>query len=307
MSIALHHPEVGYYAGESERIGRQGDFITSPEVSASFGECLALQVTEMDRLLGGGPFTLVELGAGSGRLAEDMLRTFAGSDLSSRLTVILVEHGRRMGLQQRRRLEGCHGAVRVVHAGSLAEASDLVGGGIEGAIVSNELFDALPVHRVVRRQGSLLEAHVTLSREDPPRFETVLLPVDDPALLEYSVRYGVAGEEGMEAEIGLEALRLIREIAQCLRRGFHLAVDYGHSARELYSSLHSRGTLLAYSRHTANEDFFERVGQQDMTSHVNFSALIDQGRLLGLHTAGLTSQDRFLVSFGLAEKIVRLA
>lgn len=308
MDQALHHPSLGYYARGPERLGPGGDFITSPEISAAFGECLASQIAEMDRLLGREPFTLVELGAGSGRLAEDILSAFASGaagDLPERLTLLLVERSERMR-GANHRLEGHPGARRVLTAASLEEATRAVGGGIRGAVISNEFFDALPTHIVARRDGRLHELLVGLASSGD-RLAPVHRLVEDADLLAYAERYRVAPEEGMEAEICLEALTQLRRIALCLERGFHLCVDYGHPADELYSGRRPRGTLLAYRRHTVSEEFLERVGEQDLTAHVNFTALIEEGREAGLDSAGLTTQDRFLISLGLAGRIAQLA
>jgi SAM-dependent MidA family methyltransferase len=314
MALALYHPDKGYYAARAGRIGRRGDFITSPEVSPAFGGCIALQLIEMDRQLGSGPFTLVELGAGSGRLAGDILSGLAAdpmTDLPSRLTLILVETSPALREESKTRLDGHGGARRILSAGSLDEAVERAGGAIGGAVISNELFDALPVRIVRRAGGQLLEKCVDVARDAEPgsgcRLVETLMPVEDTALLAYAERYGVAREEGTETEVGLQAARLVRQIATGLERGFHLAIDYGYEAEELYSPARSRGTLLAYWRHRTNEEVLERVGEQDLTAHVNFSALIDEGRAGGLETAGLTTQDRFLLAFDLADRIEKLA
>lgn len=312
MHLALNHPAYGYYSTGPERIGRSGDFITSPEVSAVFGECIAAQILEMDRLLDGGPLTLVELGPGTGRLAEDILTALRAGDRGTgaadrvvqRLTFILVESSAGLRAAQRARLEDRAGGTHIAWARAVEEAVALAGGKIRGVVLSNEFFDVLPVHVVVRREGTLYEKHVGISDD---AFDEVLVPVGPGELLDYATRYGVAPADGMEAEIGLEAMRVAGVIADGLEAGFHMAIDYGDEAKTLYSRLRPRGTLLSYSGHRTNERFLDRPGMQDITAHVNFTALIDAGQARGLRTAGLTTQDRFLLAFGIADRIATLA
>ena len=316
-ALALHDPETGYYARGPERLGPAGDFLTSPEVSAGFGACLAIQVAEMDRLLGHpDPFTLVELGSGGGRLATDLLAGFAASapDLARRFVLVLVDASPGMRTAARARLADRIEERRLLFAESLDEAVERPGP-FEGAIVSNEFYDALPVHLVTRQEGALQEVFVDIDPKgdpdgnggsEPARFIRVLRPVDDPRLSAYARRYGVAEAEGSEGEIGLEALAQIRSAARALRRGFHMAVDYGDEAPRLYRT-RPRGTLLAYREHRTSEDVLDRPGDQDITAHVNFTALMDEGAACGLATTGRTSQDRFLVALGLADEIAALA
>ena len=313
MSAALHDPETGYYTRGRARIGTGGDFITSPEVSSGFGSRLAVQIAEMDRLLGSPDrFTLVELGAGSGRLAADLLDVFASDpragDLARRLTFVAVETSPGMRRAQEELLAGRAGASRVHAVESIEAAAALAGGRITGVFLSNEFYDALPVHLIVREAGGLQEVFVGLADGpgEDPRFERVLRPLEDPELIAYANRYGVAPEDGSEGEIGIEARRMVCAVAGALERGFHIAVDYGDEAPRLYR-LRPRGTLLAYSGHRTSEEVLEGAGERDLTAHVNFTALKDAAAESGMATAGLTSQYRFLIALGLADDIATLA
>ena len=165
-----------------------------------------------------------------------------------------------------------------------------------GAVLAVELFDALPVCRVRREQGELLELRVGL--DDEGRLvETEQVPGDD--LREAAMARGAAGEEGTEAEIALGLSTQLECMAGALERGLMLIVDYGDQARHLYSR--PRGTLLAYHRHTTSEAYLERVGDQDLTAHVDFSCLERAAVALGLERLALTTQDRFLVANGILE------
>ncbi len=162
-----------------------------------------------------------------------------------------------------------------------------------GCIFSNELLDALPVHRVVREGGELREIWVNVAGNS---FVEQRGPLSTPALAEYFAAQGIELAEGQQAEAGLEACRWIEDAGRRLGRGFVLTVDYGHPARELYNDRHMRGTLLAYERHRASEDFYRAPGEQDLTAHVNFTALEMWGARAGLETIGVTSQGHFLLA-----------
>jgi len=160
---------------------------------------------------------------------------------------------------------------------------------------SNELLDALPVQRVVMPQGSLREIFVGW---DGTRFTEITGEPSTPALARYFGEQGIALEEGQQAEVGLEACDWIENAGRALERGFVLTIDYGHEAPALYSERHNRGTLLAYREHAVSENTLEAPGEQDLTAHVNFTALDLCGRRAGLARAGLVTQSQFLVALG---------
>jgi len=291
MDLALHDPEDGYYARGPERLGSTGDFFTANDVGTAFGECLARQLLEMDRSLGcPSPFTVIEFGAGRGLLARDVMDALPALDpsLVRRLRYLLLDSSPGM------RDAAAH---RVPEAEVLTPQS--LTGSHAGCIVAVEVFDALPVHRLRRRGGALREIFVDL--EGPGR----LMECDgEPSagVLEIARRYRAAPEEGDEAEIALASIAVLDAMAAAIARGFILVVDYGHSAAELYGPAHRRGTLLAYHRHQWNERYLERVGEQDLTAHVNLSLLQDRAAELGFQRLGQTSQERFLIANGILER-----
>ena len=291
MDLALHDPEDGYYARGPERLGPTGDFITASDAGSAFGECLARQLQEMDRSLGHpSPFTVIEFGAGRGLLARDVLDALLAENpsLARRLRYLLVDRSPGM-----RRLA----AHRVPEAEVLTPQS-LTGSHV-GCIVAVEVFDALPVHRVRRRGRALREILVDL--DDGGRLvESVGDPSED--IMRIASRYGAAREEGDEAEIALPSITLLDAMSEAMARGFILVVDYGYRAAELHGPAHRRGTLLAYHRHRWNERYLERVGEQDLTAHVNLSLLEDRAVELGFRTLGQTSQERFLIANGILER-----
>jgi SAM-dependent MidA family methyltransferase len=288
MELALHHPEHGYYARGPERLGREGDFFTAGDVGPAFGACLARQLVEMDALLGRpAPFRYVEHGAGRGHLARDVLDALAANapGLSARCEVVLVDSSPGMR------------AVSAVRVPSAQVVSRNAAAGGAGCVVAVELLDALPVHRVRRRGSALREVMVGLDGDRLVELEAA----PGEAVRSWADANGAAPADGDEAEVGLALETALSELAASIDRGFVLIVDYGHEARRLFSPAHRRGTLMAYHRHRASEDYLVRVGEQDLTAHVNLTALARAASLLNLETVGITTQSRFLMAHGILD------
>ncbi len=290
MRECLYHPEHGYYS----RVGalRFADYYTSVDVHPIFGRLLARQLAEMWALLGRPePFWAVEAGAGAGRLAGHVLEFAARElrDFYGALRYVAVERS------AARRAAQAAGLASHAAAGHAFSAAELPATIPAGCVFSNELHDALPVHRVVREHGALREIYVGLEGGE---FREQHGPLSTPALAEYFAAQGIELQEGQQAEAGLEACEWIADTGRKLARGFILTVDYGHEAQELYDERHLRGTLLAYQQHRASEDFLRAPGEQDLTAHVNFTALELWGRRAGLARMGLVSQAQFLLALG---------
>ncbi len=294
MRECLYHPQFGYYSRADAR--RFADYYTSVDVHPIFGRLLARQLAQMWEQLGcPSRFHAIEAGAGIGRLAGHILE-FAAQQLPAfyaALQYVAVESS----AARRAR----HGAYIGPHldAGRASSAEALPQAIPAGCVFSNELLDALPVHRVLRENGELREILVDCGRDG---FLERLAPPSTPALAEYFSAQDITLSEGQQAEVGLEACAWIEDVGKRLGRGFVLTIDYGHEARELYNELHMRGTLLAYWRHRAGEDFFRAPGEQDLTAHVNFTALDLAGRRTGLARTGLVSQSSFLLALGRANE-----
>jgi SAM-dependent MidA family methyltransferase len=241
-------------------------------------------------------FWIVEAGAGSGALARNIL-DFAKSefpDFYSALKYVVVERG-----AGRRAM---HEAILGDHliakrCESAAEMPHVIP---EGCILSNELLDALPVHRVTCDKGSLKEILIGVDGEKPNGgiLREQLGPLSTCAIAEYFAAQRIDLADGQQAEAGLEACDWILEVGRRLGRGFVLTIDYGHEAAELYGERHFSGTLLAYREHRVGEDFLAAPGEQDLTAHVNFTALDEWGQRAGLIQTGLVSQSRFLLALG---------
>jgi len=290
MRECLYHPVHGYYSkAESKRFA---DYYTSVDVHPIFARLLARQFAEMWKSLERPEeFALVEAGAGVGRFAAQVLDFCEAKlpDFCGALRYVAVERSasrREQAMMQSRR----HAA-----AGHFTASPEVPARIAAGCIFSNELVDALPVHRVVMDSGAMKEIFVGFR---DGKFVDVLAPLSTCAITEYFAAQNISLREGQHAEAGLEACDWISEIGRRLARGYVLTIDYGHPANDLFDERHMRGTLLAYQNHRASEDFYASPGEQDLTAHVNFTALKSWGGRSGLETAGFTSQTAFLLALG---------
>jgi SAM-dependent MidA family methyltransferase len=290
MRECLYHPVHGYYS-KAESV-RFADYYTSVDMHPIFGRLLARQFAEMWEHLGcPAEFTLVEAGAGVGRLAGHIL-DFCTAKLPafySALGYVAVERSAKRIEQAARRLQ------QHAKTGHFASSIEMPAHIPAGCLFSNELIDALPVHRVTTQNGALREILVGL---DSGQFVDAVAPVSTCAITEYFATQGIPLREGQHAEAGLEACGWITEVGRRLGRGYVVTIDYGHRAAELFDGHHMRGTLLAYHDHRVTEDFYASPGEQDLTVHVNFTALELWGKRAGLDSVGLTSQTAFLLALG---------
>ncbi len=308
MELALYHPQFGYYMRSTppthERIGWRGDFYTSSDVHPILGHALATQAEQMYRLLGQPhPFTIVEMGPGKGLLAKHILTTCEHRYRSffQHLRYVLIDRSPAMREVQRRNL-----APWLDRAALLTWADDLPNvapHSLAGLFFSNELVDSFPVHRVqVTAEGT---KELWVDYRDG-RFSECLKPLSSDTLADHLDRLSPEWPEGYRTEINLRAPDWMKEVAQHLDRGFMLTIDYGHTAQDLYRSDRTHGTFLCYFQQSINEDPFLRVGDQDMTAHVDFSCLATTGEEQGLQTTGFTNQMSFLMGLGVEQMIAKL-
>jgi SAM-dependent MidA family methyltransferase len=297
MEAALYHPQHGYYRSRREKMGREGDYLTSPEVSSVFGVLMGRQLGEMWQAMGmPHRFDVVEAGAGTGLLCRDILRWARGHapDFRDALTYTIVEVSDALVQRQQE---------AVAEEGEDMRWSAELPEGIEGCLLSNELLDSFPVHRVAVRDGELTEVFVGW---DGARFVEELRPPSTPEIAAYFRRLGLLVGEGCRAEVNLAGVQWMARAGRALRRGFVLTFDYGYEAEELYAPWRSDGTLLCFYRHNPSGDPYARLGRQDMTSHVDFTTLRQAGEEAGLQTLGLTPQSEFLANLGIAEALAPL-
>ncbi|MEY4704946.1 MAG: hypothetical protein RL042_1148 [Nitrospirota bacterium] len=309
MELALYHPQYGYYMRQpddanAERIGWSGDFYTSSDVHPILGRAIAAQSRQMDALLGHPtPFTIIEMGAGKGLLARDCLAAIhAGQDdFASRVRYVLIERSPAMQALQRQNLAPWLNQPGLV---TWVEGLDaLAPQSVTGLFFSNELVDAFPVHRIQMAGDQAQELFVDYR---DGRFEECLKPLSTPALDHYLQRLNPAWPDGYRTELNLQALEWMEQVAQRIGRGFVMTIDYGHTAQDLYGPERKNGTFLCYYQQLTGDVPYERIGQQDMTAHVDFTSLATVGAAAGLSVTGFTNQMSFLMGLGVEDMIGQL-
>jgi SAM-dependent MidA family methyltransferase len=289
MEQALYHPAYGYYTSVRHRIGRKGDFYTNVSVGPLYGLILASQLIEMWIHLDQPPhFTIVEQGAEDGQLALDILSALTeespGAAAAIRYTII--EPVARKQQQQRARLEPLF-PDKVTWLPAIAELES-----VTGAFISNELVDAMPVDIIEYRDGNWSELVVTLSGDD---FQFEPAAISRQELAEAVQNIPLPLPSPYRTEVRLAATHWIQDISVRLNRGFVLIVDYGYPRREYYKPERTEGTLSCHSGHRRSDNPFERPGEIDITSHVDFTALAEAASRSGLILAGYTDQHHFMV------------
>ena len=299
MAACLYEPGLGYYTSPGRKVGAEGDFYTSITVHAAFGRVIAREIAQMWRSMGSpAAFTLVECGAGNGRLACDIMDYLAEreQEMFQNLRLVLVEREPSLESAQREMLAAHTDRLAWLSPDEFASGSF----NFSGCLYSNELVDALPVHRVVMTPEGLKEIYVTC--RDGGFAEEAGEP-STPELEAYLERVAVELLPGQQAEINLNAPKWLAAAANALTEGFVLTIDYGHPAAELYTPRRKLGTLLCYYRHQVEENPYIRLGQQDITAHVDFTTLMKCGEELGLQNVWFGEQYRFLLATGLVEEI----
>jgi|Deesub1362A_J573_1020465.scaffolds.fasta_scaffold00027_56 SAM-dependent MidA family methyltransferase len=296
MEMALYYPDIGYYTSKDTEIGKKGDFYTSPHLHPIFGAMLGRQIEEMWGKMGKpADFRIVEIGGGKGYLCKDMLDYLKNREIFRHLSYILVELNPYLMEKQKSMLSEYAGKIDWVS--SIKELKN-----IRGVILSNELLDSMPVH-VIQMQEEPKEVYVTVKEDE---ITETLGQLSTPDILEYLKEFSINLSEGYRTEINLRLKEWLEEISDVLTEGFVITIDYGYPAWDFYSEERTRGTLLCYYKHEFNEKPYENIGKQDITSHVNFSALKKWGEELGLKSIGFCRQGIFLVSLGIDEVITEL-
>jgi SAM-dependent MidA family methyltransferase len=290
MEMALYYPELGYYTSSPEKIGRKGDFFTSSSVTPIFGAMIGKQIEQMWQILGEQPFTIVEYGAGTGLLCSDILLYLKSNrKLYDQISYCIIEKSLALRNTQQLNLQ-----EKVKWYDSIDEI-----GRINGCILSNELIDNFAVHQVVMGD-ELMEVFVDYKTD----FIELLKPASK-ILTNYFLELEVSLPKGFRTEVNLEATKWIQEIATGIQSGYLLTIDYGYISSELYSQSHSAGTVMCYRDHRVNDYPYHYIGEQDITAHVNFSALCHFGGKNGLTCCGLTNQAQFLISLGFKDYLLK--
>jgi SAM-dependent MidA family methyltransferase len=299
MDLVLYHPRYGYYSSGQVSIGAEGDFFTSSSLGADFGQLWAEQFLEIAEILGfPKPFYLVEVGAGLGYFANDVLNYLREKSptLYNSLAYIVIENCQILAEKQKSFLENHH------HVVSWKTWEEIENNSLIGCIFSNELIDAFPVHQVIFCQGKLKEIYLN------NQLQEVIAPLSTNEILEYFELISInISSENYRTEVNLAALDWLKSVANKLKKGFVITVDYGYSAQKYYHPQRHQGTLQCYWQHQRHNDPYRYLGYQDITTHVNFTALEKQGAQVGLETVGFTKQGMALMALGLGDKLAELS
>lgn len=291
MELALYAPGLGYYAAGATKFGSAGDFTTAPELSGLFGRCLARPVRDALLACGG---DMLEFGAGSGKLAADLLLELEKLKALPKRYLILELSAE---LQSRQfdtlAARAPHLMQRVAWLQALPEQFPEK---FTGVMLGNEVLDAMPIHLVARRNGVLMERGVAWCAEG---FVWQEQACNDAALQQAADQ--LALPDDYLIELNLAAPAFIASLAECLQRGLLLFIDYGFGQAEYYHPQRHQGTLMCHYRHHAHGDPFYLPGLQDITAHVDFSAIAEVGSAHGLDLLGYTNQANFLINCGITD------
>ena len=299
MQLALYAPQLGYYSAGNQKFGTGGDFVTAPEISALFGQTLAQQVAQILALSRG---SIMELGAGTGRLAVHLLHALEHLDcLPDQYYILDVsDHLRQVQLEYLQEKLSPQLLRRVVWLNQLPET-------FTGVVLGNEVLDAIPVHMEHTKTQGLCERGVMLAEQgltwsDKPWDDA---PASGQHLFDEITKLSLP--TGYISEFCPTANGLIASLALTLERGVILMIDYGFSASEYYHPQRNLGTLMCHYQHYAHTDPLLNIGLQDITAHVNFSSIAYAGVDNGLQLSGFCSQAQFLMNCGILDLMAQVS
>jgi SAM-dependent MidA family methyltransferase len=286
MELALYAPGLGYYMAGARKLGRDGDFVTAPEISRLFGRTLARQVQQLAEL---GLGEVLEIGAGSGALAADLLLELERlSCVPQRYLILELSPDLRDRSRDTLAARAPHLLERVAWLNQLPPA-------FTGVVIGNEVLDAMPAHVFQREAGGIREMGATIKDGKfawSSRVSEAVPAGMDPSCFP---------AQGYRSEVQFIARAFIRSLGGVLARGVALFLDYGFPRREYYHPQRAGGTLMCHYRHRAHDDPFFLPGLQDITTHLDFTAVADAGREAGLDLLGYTNQAQFLVNCGITD------
>ena len=303
MALALHAPGLGYYSAGSSKFGDAGDFVTAPEISSLFSQCIARQcqqvIVDIDHA------EILEVGAGSGVMGCDILLELERLEcLPEKYSILEISADLRE--RQQKFFE-----QRIPHLLNRVQWLDqLPAKGFSGVVLANELLDAMPVHRFNIEQQSVSELHIKIS-DSGEAFEWCEFELSDPRLSARlkDIRELLPEEsqqQGYASEINLAAEDWLRSIAQMMQQGLLLIIDYGFPVHEFYHPQRDEGTLMCHYRHRAHDDALILAGLQDITAHVDFTALAEAAHDSGMSVSGYTNQAQFLLATGITDAMAGL-
>jgi SAM-dependent MidA family methyltransferase len=290
MSAALYHPTLGYYMKAEEKIGPQGDFITTSNVSDHFGRIFAKWYIKKVEIEGVLP-AVCEIGGGNGRFAKSFIQEWRERS-SIPLQYSIVESSPYHRKLQRELLPD-NSILKQVESLNDVPA-------FEGLVFSNELFDALPVRVIVQEHGELFEVMIGFKNND---FIEERIPLDDEMIINYLQESGLVLKDNQRIEIPLAMDQMLYDISSILTSGYVVTVDYGYTNEEWMEAVHQEGSLRGYSKHQMVTDPLKYPGEMDLTTHIHFDRLVKKGEDFGLHFQSKQRQDEFLLSEGILDEL----
>lgn len=288
MELALYAPGLGYYSAGARKFGPEGDYVTAPELSPMFAKCLAMQAAQVLQATGG---DLLELGPGSGALAADLFEELDALGRAPK-RYLMLEVSPDLRERQRERL-----ARRFPGKMDRFVWLDRLPENIRGMVIANEVLDVVPCSLLYRTDREILERGVVLTESGFAWDDT---PLPEGELKRRGEAAFPPGDYNYLSEVGLAAEALVRTVAASLEAGVAFFIDYGFPEREFYHAQRSMGTMRCHYRHRYHNDPFFMPGLQDITAHVDFSAMARAAESAGADVYGFTTQAYFLISCGLA-------
>ena len=289
MELCLYAPGLGYYVAGARKFGAEGDFVTAPEISSLFSRCLARQSAQVMQEIGAGE--LLEFGAGTGTMAADILAELEQLDCLPS-SYLILELSPDLKSRQQETLRR-----KVPHLAHLVHWLDqMPGSRFKGVVLANEVLDAMPVQRFRIESGEVLEQYVAWQ---DGRFISIWDSPTSSGLLQAVAELGVELADGFESELNLRANSWVAALGEIVDRGAVILIDYGYPMTEYYHPQRSEGTLMCHYRHRAHPEPLLLPGLQDITAHVDFSAVADAGLKAGFEIGGFTTQTFFLMGCGL--------
>ncbi len=294
MNKALYTPNLGYYSSSIRKFGAEGDFITAPEISPLFSQCLAKQCQQVLASFDEG--VILEFGAGSGIMAADILKALESmNELPKQYLILELSADLQLRQQETLQTQVPHLLDRVKWLKSLPIEP------LQGVILANEVLDAMPVQRFRLDEQGVSEYYVSLGDNDETPFIWETISSSDKSLLATVEALRPSLDVGYSSELNLALPAWIQSLSDILSDGLVLLIDYGFPSREYYHPQRNQGTLMCHYKHYAHDNPLILVGLQDITAHVDFTAVAESAHASGLDVSGYTNQANFLLSSGLAE------
>ena len=296
MNHALYHPIYGYYMKEREKVGKEGDFLTTPHIFPVFAKILS-RFFSKSVAEGTVPPAICEIGGGDGRFAHHVLREWKAFSPTtfSKLTYYVVEKSAYHQQKQQQELT-MYPQLEYFH--SLAELKEAVGA-FHGIVFSNEWFDALPVEVIEQAEGQLYEVWISVDECD--ELTEILVPVKNERIKRYVADYNLQLRDGQRMEVPLSMLEKLEELHALFQQGMMVTIDYGYTFEELRHPLHHRGSLRGYLRHQLIPNPLCYAGEMDLTAHIHLDSFMDKGKRLGAEVVSFQRQHEFLLAIGILD------